>query len=84
MHHLFSLEMAPLLFEYFYELDCVSEEAFNAWLKNPNKSENEGKLPELIEVTHLHCCCSLGHSVVEMSTKDFFTWLEQAEEEEES
>ena len=24
---------------------------------------------------------SLGHSVVEMSTKDFFTWLQQAETE---
>lgn len=24
---------------------------------------------------------SLGHAVVEMSTKDFFTWLQQAETE---
>lgn len=35
--------MAPLLFEYFYESECVSEEALNDWLKNPNQAESEGK-----------------------------------------
>ena len=30
----------------------------------------------------LYVCLSfVGHSVVEMSTKDFFTWLQQAETE---
>ncbi|CAF1271490.1 unnamed protein product [Rotaria sp. Silwood1] len=66
-------KMAQLLFDIFYDEECVSEDAFFEWLKNPDPSETE------------------GHSVVEMSTKDFFTWLEQAdtemeggEEEEES
>jgi Mg2+ and Co2+ transporter CorA len=27
------------------------------------------------------CLSSVGHAVVEMSTKDFFTWLQQAETE---
>lgn len=27
------------------------------------------------------CLSFVGHSVVEMSTKDFFTWLQQAETE---
>ncbi|CAF4467779.1 unnamed protein product, partial [Rotaria magnacalcarata] len=43
--------------------ECVSEDAFFEWLRNPDQSETE------------------GHSIVEISTKDFFTWLEQAETE---
>ncbi|CAM4941289.1 unnamed protein product [Rotaria socialis] len=56
-------KMAQLLFDIFYDEECVSEDAFFEWLRNPDQSETE------------------GHSVVEISTKDFFTWLEQAETE---
>ncbi|CAF4270107.1 unnamed protein product [Rotaria sp. Silwood2] len=56
-------KMARLLFDIFYDEECVSEDAFFEWLKHPDQSETE------------------GHAVVEMSTKDFFTWLQQAETE---
>ncbi|CAF1205745.1 unnamed protein product [Rotaria sordida] len=56
-------KMAQLLFDIFYDEECVSEDAFFEWLRHPDPSETE------------------GHSVVEISTKDFFTWLEQAEVE---
>ncbi|CAF1592091.1 unnamed protein product [Rotaria magnacalcarata] len=56
-------KMAQLLFDIFYDEECVSEDAFFEWLRNPDQSETE------------------GHAIVEISTKDFFTWLEQAETE---
>ncbi|CAF2066461.1 unnamed protein product [Rotaria magnacalcarata] len=56
-------KMARLLFDIFYDEECVSEDAFFEWLKHPDQSETE------------------GHAVVEISTKDFFTWLQQAETE---
>lgn len=57
-------KMAQLLFDIFYDGDCVSEEAFFDWSKNPDPAESE------------------GHSIVVMSTKDFFTWLKEADAEE--
>ncbi|CAF4587763.1 unnamed protein product [Rotaria socialis] len=56
-------KMAQLLFDIFYDEECVSEDAFFEWLRNPDQSETE------------------GHAIVEISTKDFFTWLQQAETE---
>ncbi|CAF3624998.1 unnamed protein product [Rotaria socialis] len=58
-------KMARLLFDIFYDGECVSEDAFFEWLRNPDQSETK------------------GHSAVEMSTRDFFTWLTQAETESE-
>jgi hypothetical protein len=62
--------MAQLLFDIFYDEDCVTEQTFFEWQKHPDQSETE------------------GHAVVELSTKDFFEWLEadnegEGEEEEE-
>ena len=37
------LEMARLLFDIFYDEECVSEDAFFEWLKHPDQSETEGK-----------------------------------------
>ncbi|CAF3352204.1 unnamed protein product [Rotaria socialis] len=59
------IEMARLLFDIFYDGECVSEDAFFEWLRNPDQSETK------------------GYSAVEMSTRDFFTWLTQAETESE-
>jgi hypothetical protein len=56
--------MAQLLFDLFYDDECVSEEAFFEWLRQPDQSETE------------------GHAVVEISTKDFFKWLETDNENE--
>ena len=36
--------MARLLFDIFYDGECVSEDAFLDWLRNPDQSETEGKL----------------------------------------
>jgi hypothetical protein len=55
--------MARLLFDIFYDEECVSEEAFFEWLRQPDPSETE------------------GHSVVEISTRDFFIWLQQTDTE---
>ncbi len=57
--------MAQLLFDIFYDEECISEESFLEWLRNPDQSETD------------------GHSVVVMSTKDFFIWLQQSEPEAE-
>ena len=46
--------MSQLLFNIFYDEECVGEEAFFEWLRQPDQSETE------------------GHSVVKMSTQDFF------------
>ncbi|CAF4676148.1 unnamed protein product [Rotaria socialis] len=54
-------KMVRLLFDIFYDEECVSEDSFFEWLKHPDQSETE------------------GHAIVEISTKDFFTWLQQAE-----
>ncbi|UJR37779.1 hypothetical protein I4U23_030471 [Adineta vaga] len=35
-------KMAQLLFDKFYDEDCVSEEIFNQWLTKPNQSEIDG------------------------------------------
>ena len=35
-------EMARLLFDIFYDEECVSEEAFFEWLNQPDPSETEG------------------------------------------
>jgi hypothetical protein len=35
--------MARLLFDIFYDEECVSEDAFFEWLKHPDQSETEGK-----------------------------------------
>jgi hypothetical protein len=37
------VEMARLLFDIFYDEECVSEDAFFEWLKHPDQSETEGK-----------------------------------------
>lgn len=34
--------MAQLLFDIFYDEECVSEDAFFEWLKQPDPSETEG------------------------------------------
>lgn len=39
----FLSEMARLLFDIFYDEECVSEDAFFDWLKKPDPSETEGK-----------------------------------------
>jgi hypothetical protein len=39
------LEMARLLFDIFYDEECVSEDSFVEWLKHPDQSEAEGKNP---------------------------------------
>ncbi len=57
--------MARLLFDIFYDEECVSEEAFLEWRKDSDQSETE------------------GHSAVDMSTRDFFIWLEQTDPENE-
>ena len=72
--------MARLLFDIFYDEECVSEDAFFDWLKQPDQSETEGKRALTSDDGEL---LFLGHAVVEMSTKDFFTWLQQAETEQE-
>jgi hypothetical protein len=41
------IEMARLLFDIFYDEECVSEDAFFEWLKHPDQSETEGKINEL-------------------------------------
>ncbi|CAF3707843.1 unnamed protein product [Adineta steineri] len=56
-------KMAQLLFDIFYDEECVSEDTFYEWLNQPDQSEIE------------------GHSIVVVSTKDFFDWLQQAETE---
>ncbi|CAF1568012.1 unnamed protein product, partial [Rotaria magnacalcarata] len=56
-------KMAQLLFDMFYDEECVSESAFFEWRQNPDQSETE------------------GHVVVEISTIDFFTWLQHTESE---
>ncbi|CAF0727027.1 unnamed protein product, partial [Didymodactylos carnosus] len=58
-------KMARLLFDIFYDEECVSEDAFLEWRNHPDQSEIN------------------GHSVLTMSTKDFFDWLSQAETETE-
>ena len=35
--------MARLLFDIFYDEECVSEDAFFEWLRNLDQSETEGK-----------------------------------------
>lgn len=35
--------MARLLFDIFYDEECVSEDAFFEWLNHPDPSESEGK-----------------------------------------
>jgi hypothetical protein len=72
--------MARLLFDIFYDEECVSEDAFFEWLKHPDQSETEGKIHWISNIFVFHSLF-LGHAVVEMSTKDFFTWLQQAETE---
>ena len=57
----FVLEMACLLFDIFYDEECVSEDVFFKWLRQSDPSETE------------------GHAIVEMSTRDFFTWLQLAD-----
>jgi len=57
--------MAQLLFDIFYDEECVTEEAFLEWLNHPDQAE------------------MAGHSVVEISTKDFFIWLQQSDPEQE-
>jgi len=42
------LEMARLLFDMFYDDDCVSEETFYEWLRHPDQSETEGNLKQNI------------------------------------
>jgi len=42
------LEMAQLLFDIFYDDECVSEETFNEWLRQPDQSETEGNLKQNI------------------------------------
>lgn len=37
------VEMARLLFDIFYDEECVSEDAFFEWLKHPDQSETEGR-----------------------------------------
>jgi len=74
--------MARLLFDIFYDEECVSDDAFFEWLKHPDQSETEGKIrikTNLIKIIKY----LLGRVVVEMSTKDFFFWIQQAETEEE-
>lgn len=56
--------MAQLLFDIFYDGDCVSEDAFYEWQKNPDPSESE------------------GHSIVAISTQEFFNWLQEADVED--
>ncbi len=38
----FFIEMAQLLFDIFYDEECVSEDAFFEWLRHPDQSETEG------------------------------------------
>ncbi len=74
--------MARLLFDIFYDEECVSEDAFFEWRKHPDQSEAEGKIrikTNLIKIIKY----LLGHAVVEVSTKDFFAWVQQAEIEDE-
>jgi hypothetical protein len=40
----FVIEMARLLFDIFYDEECVSEDAFFEWLKHPDQSETECKI----------------------------------------
>ncbi|CAF4161377.1 unnamed protein product, partial [Adineta steineri] len=56
-------KMAQLLFDIFYDEECVSEDTFYEWLNQPDQSEIE------------------EHSIVAVSTKDFFDWLQQRETE---
>ncbi|CAF5064166.1 unnamed protein product, partial [Rotaria magnacalcarata] len=36
-----TIEMAQLLFDIFYDEECVSESAFFEWRQNPDQSETE-------------------------------------------
>jgi hypothetical protein len=45
---IFLIEMAQLLFDIFYDEECVSEEVFFEWLRNPDQSETEGKYQKII------------------------------------
>jgi hypothetical protein len=49
-------------------------------LINPRPKVMSRCLP-MVNVVFNECLPLLGHAVVEMSTKDFFTWLQQAETE---
>jgi hypothetical protein len=40
--------MAQLLFDIFYDEECVSEETFNEWLRQPDQSETEGNVKQNI------------------------------------
>jgi hypothetical protein len=40
--------MSRLLFDIFYNEECVSEEAFFEWLRQPDQSETEGHAVVLI------------------------------------
>ena len=42
--------MAQLLFDIFYDEECVSEDAFLEWLKHPDQSETEGKEIKCISI----------------------------------
>jgi hypothetical protein len=78
--------MARLLFDIFYDGDCVSEDGFQGWLQHPDPSETDGMIIKLTADTFIVDLTYVlfhfeGHSVVEMSTKDFFVWLAQIEPE---
>ena len=73
--------MAQLLFDMFYDEECVSEDVFFEWRKRPDSSETEGNAHSMFSPIGIHIYLFAGHSVVEMSTKDFFIWLQQADTE---
>ncbi len=73
--------MARVLFDIFYDEECVSEDTFFEWLKHPDQFETDGKIDFTKNNKQDNQLSFLGHAVVEMSTKDFFTWLQQAETE---
>lgn len=51
--------MARLLFDIFYDMECISEDAFLEWLKNPDPFQSEGTLLILSETKEIECCHEL-------------------------
>jgi len=57
--------MARLLFDIFYDEECVSKDTFFEWLKHPDQSETEGKIDFTKQKTKQDnptivfraCCC---------------------------
>ena len=49
------LEMAQLLFDMFYDEECVSEDVFFEWRKRPDPSETEGRTNAMPMFASIEC-----------------------------